>query len=337
MIPGLIDGHTHLANYFSPGQFLPYAMAGGTTCLVTETLEAYAIAGINGVTEFIESYQDQPIKVFSTAPVMISTSRKTSGIPEHELDSLLKRNDVLGLGEVYWQSLLQESDTLLPLVNQALALGKTVEGHSAGARQEKRAAYVGTGVSSCHEPITMEQALERLRMGVYVMVREGGVRQDLEPIAPIKDTGVDLRRMILVTDSVSPDFLINKGTLEYVAQKAINLGFNPVDVIRMVTLNVAEHFGIDHLVGGIAPGRFADLCIVPDIQTITPEWVISNGRVVARNGRCQVAPRRHTYSKKTLNSVILTRPLTAEDFKIWAPQGAGQADVRDLWEVPQMR
>ncbi|SDT83788.1 adenine deaminase [Desulfobacula phenolica] len=336
VIPGLIDGHTHLANYFSPTQFLPYAIAGGTTCMVTETTEAYPVAGIDGVIDFIESYQDQPVKVFNTAPVMVSISKATNEIPEDELEKLLKREDVLGLGEVYWQSMLQYPERILPLMNMTLAMGKTVEGHSAGARGEKLAAYVGAGVSSCHEPITMEQALERLRMGIYVMAREGGVREDLEAISTIKDLGIDLRRLILVTDSVSPEFLMKNGTLEYVLQKAIKLGFDPVDAVRMVTLNVAEHFGIDHMVGGIAPGRFADLCIIPDIRTIKPAWVISNGQVIARNGECEILPRVHNYSPKSLNSVNLKKTFSQNDFQIQAPTGTKKADVRIIEKITQL-
>ena len=101
VIPGLIDGHTHLANYFSAQEFLPYAIAGGTTCLVTETLEAYYVGGQKGVLDFIESYQDQPIKVFNTAPIMISPSKEASGIPEDELEKLLERDDVLEIGRAH--------------------------------------------------------------------------------------------------------------------------------------------------------------------------------------------------------------------------------------------
>ncbi|MBC8438800.1 MAG: adenine deaminase [Deltaproteobacteria bacterium] len=336
VIPGLIEGHTHLANYFCSREFLPYAMAGGTTCIVTETLEAYTVGGLKGVIDFIDSYQDQPVKVFSTAPVMISTSKNTSRIPEDELENLLKRDDVLGLGEVYWQSMFQDLENILPLINQALFLGKTVEGHSAGASDGKLAAYVGSGVSSCHEPINMDQALERLRMGLCVMAREGGVRKDLEAISKIKDQGVDLRRMVLVTDSVSPEFLIKKGTLEYVVQKAIDLGFNPVDAVRMVTLNVAEHFGIDHMVGGIAPGRFADLCIIPDIKKIKPSWVISNGIVIARDGKCLISAREHEYSEKSLNSINLKKIFTKDDFKILAPVGTKKINVRIIEKITML-
>ena len=336
VIPGLIDGHTHLANYFNAKEFLSYAIAGGTTCLVTETLEAYSVGGLEGVIDFIESYQDQPVKVFNTAPVMVSPSKKTNGISEDDLEKLLKRDDVLGLGEVYWQATFQEPESILPLMTRALSMGKIVDGHSAGAPRGKLAAYVGSGVSSCHEPITMDQALERLRLGLYVMVREGGVRKDLEAISKIKDQEVDLRRMVLVTDSVSPEFLIKNGTLEHVLQKAINLGFDPVDAIRMVTLNVAEHFGIDNLIGGIAPGRFADLCIIPDIQKINPAWVISNGNVIARNGKCIISPRNHEYSKKSLNSINLKKIFRKDDFKISAPLGIKKIDVRVIEKISML-
>lgn len=336
VIPGMIDGHTHLANYFCAKEFIPYAIAGGTTCMVTETLEAYPVCGFAGVIDFLESYQDQPVKVFSTAPIMISTSKETSKIPLDELDQLLTREDVLGLGEVYWQSVLQDPEMWLPLMARAIRLGKTVEGHSAGAKNGKLAAYVGTGVSSCHEPIDADQALERLRMGLHVMAREGGVRKDLEAISKIKDMGVDLRRMILVTDSVSPEFLAMNGYLEHAVQKAVDLGFNPVDVVRMVTLNVAEHFKIDHLVGGIAPGRCADLCIVPDLEHLKPVWVISNGRTVAKNGKCLVQPRHHAYSSESLNSIHLTRDFSGDDFNICAPAGTNQATVRIIEKATQL-
>ncbi len=336
VIPGLIDGHTHLANYFNAKEFLTYAIAGGTTCIVTETLEAYPVGGLEGVIDFIESYQDQPIKVLNTAPAVVSPSRKTNGIHENHLEALLKREDVLGMGEVYWQSMFQGSENILGLMKKALSCGKIVEGHSAGASKGKLAAYVASGVSSCHEPITMAQALERLRMGLCVMVREGGVREDLEAISKIKDLEVDLRRLVLVTDSVSPKFLIQNGTLEHVLQKAIHLGFNPVDAIRMVTLNVAEHFSIDHMVGGIAPGRFADLCIIPDISTIKPAWVIGNGKVIAKEGKCIISPRNHEYTPKSLDSINLKKMFYKDDFKISAPLGTKNIDVRVIEKVSML-
>ncbi len=334
VIPGLIDGHTHLANYVSSKEFMKQVIPDGTTCLVTETLEtAYPAAGTACILDFIESYQNQPVKVFFTVPMMVSPGQHFLKKSDQDLDLLLHRDDVLGLGEVYWQALLLEPDTVLPLISRVLVLGKTVEGHSAGAKNRKLAAYAGAGVSSCHEPIDLTQALERLRMGMYVMAREGGVRKDLTAISTIRNMDVDLRRMILVTDSVTPEFLMEKGYMSHVVQKAIDLGFRPVDAIRMATLNVAEHFGIDHLVGGIAPGRFADLCIVPDIRQITPKWVISSGKVVAGNGQCLAAPRDHVYSEKSLSTVTLNQAFSAADFTIPVNSDAEQVQVRIIDKI----
>jgi len=183
VIPGLIEGHTHIAWLYTAGEFLKYAMTGGTTTVVTETFEIYPVSGYDGVVDFLESLKDQPIKMFGTAPAMISISQTARGIPPETLEKLLARDDVVGLGESYWQAVLQEPDEILPLYEQTLAAGKTLEGHSAGARDKKLAAYVDLGISSCHEPINADQVLERLRLGLHIMVREGSIRRDLAEIS----------------------------------------------------------------------------------------------------------------------------------------------------------
>jgi len=232
VIPGLIDGHTHLAWFYTAAEFLRYAIAGGTTTVFTETLEPYAVSGYDGVIDFLESLRDQPIKILATAPAMVSTSQTARGMLPETLEKILARDDVIGLGESYWQAVLQEPDLLLPLFEKTLAAGKTLEGHSAGASDNKLAAYVAAGISSCHEPINAKQTLERLRMGLHIMVREGSIRRDLEEIAKIKDQGIDLRRLILSTDGVEPQDLIEKGYMEFVLQKAIDYGFDPISAIQ---------------------------------------------------------------------------------------------------------
>jgi len=328
VIPGLIEGHTHIAWLFTACEFLKYAMTGGTTAIITETFEIYPVSGYDGVLDFLESLQDQPIKIFGTAPAMISTSQAARGIPPETLEKLLARDDVLGLGESYWQAVLQEPERILPLYEQTLTAGKTLEGHSAGASDKKLAAYVGCGISSCHEPINAGQVLERLRLGLHIMVREGSIRRDLEEIAKIKDSHIDLRRMILSTDGVTPEDLIEKGYMEYVLQKAINCGFDPVAAIQMATLNVAEHFSMDSFIGGIAPGRYADMVIIPDVQTIKAQLVVSNGKVIAREGKLTAAPRSHPFTTRSLNSVQLNRDTKPADFKIHVTDGTDTATVR---------
>ena len=316
VIPGLIDGHTHIAWMFTAAEFLKYAISGGTTTVVTETLEPFLVSGYEGVIDFLDSLENQPIKILATAPAMVSISRTARDMPPETLAKLLARDDILGLGESYWQAVLQEPAQLLPRFEQTLAVGKTLEGHSAGARDKKLAAYVAGGISSCHEPINPGQVLERLRMGLHIMVREGSIRRDLAEISKIKDTGIDLRRLILSTDGVEPRDLIEKGYMEFVLRKAIEYGFDPVAAIQMATLNVAEHFSLDGLIGGIAPGRYADLVMIPDVQTIEAQMVISSGEVVAEKGTLLTAPRRHTFSKPSMNTINLPRDMKSSDFII---------------------
>lgn len=328
VIPGLIDGHTHLAWMATPDEFLKHIMTGGTTTIVTEVLEAYPIAGLEGTVELIESLQNQPIKCLCTAPAMVSISSQARQMPPDDLKALLDRGDVLGLGESYWQALLQEPDIILPRFKATLLSGKLLEGHSAGASEKKLNAYIAAGISSCHEPIKTHEVLERLRLGLHVMVREGSIRRDLEEIAQIQATGADLRRLILVTDGVHPKELLEKGYMEYVVQKAIDYGFNPVTAIQMATLNVAEHFNLDQVIGGIAPGRLADMVVIPNLDTIKAETVISNGIVIARNGNVEVHPRPHEWSPSSLNTVPIPEPMRDVDFQVSAPTKAGEALVR---------
>ena len=328
VIPGLIDGHTHLAWLFTVSEFLKYAMKGGTTAIITETLEPFPVSGYDGVVDFLESLKNQPIKIFSTAPFMASISNASRGISIETLEKLLSREDIIGLGESYWQSVLQQPDLSLPILNEALLSGKTLEGHSAGASINKLNAYIATGISSCHEPIKADEVLERLRLGLYVMIREGSIRRDLEEISKIRDFAIDLRRLILVSDGVEPEDLLKNGYMEFIVQKAIDCGFDPITAIQMATLNVAEHFSLDGIIGGIAPGRYADLVIIPDERTIKAQYVISNGQVIAQNGNLLIEPRRHAFSKQSMASVHLSRKLNAADFAVITHKTADRLEVR---------
>jgi len=316
VIPGLIDGHTHLASWSTIHEFLNQSMKGGTTTIITETMEVFPVAGYDGVIDFLESLNDQPIKLFATAAAMASISRAAMGIPTDIMQQLARRREIIGLGESYWQSVFQSPEVFQSNFETMLENKKTLEGHSAGARGNKLSAYAAMGISSCHEPTTAEDTLERLRLGFYVMAREGSIRRDLKSISRILDNHISLRRLVLTTDSISPSDLLELGYMEYPVQKAIDCGFDPVTAIQMATLNVAEHFGLDHAIGGIAPGKMADMVIIPDPDTIRAEYVISNGRVIAQDGELLISARRHPYSSKSLDTIRLSRKLTANDFKI---------------------
>lgn len=336
IIPGLIDGHTHLVWLFTASEFLRYAMVGGTTTIITETLEAFPVTGYEGLVDFIDSLSNQPIKMFATAPPMVSISKEARGIPEETLRKLLSRDDVIGLGEAYWQGVIQEPERFLPILEKALHGGRRLEGHAAGAKGRKLMAYLVPGISSCHEPISSEEVLERLRLGLYVMAREGSIRSDLNAISAVKDAGIDLTRLILVTDGIEPGDLLKKGYMDHVVQKAIDRGFDPVKAIQMATINVAEYFGLGGIIGGIAPGKYADIVIIPEARTIKAEYVISKGKIIAREGHLLLSPRKHSYSNDSLNSIRLSRELEPADFRIGVNKKGSHVDARVIDQVTEL-
>ncbi len=338
LIPGLIDGHTHIDTIYPVSELLRYAIAGGTTTIITETANIACALGYEGVIQFLSSAQNQPIKIFATAPPMVTISPVTEehALSVKELRKLLGRKDVLGLGESYWGGVVGGNQRVLDLITETLKRGKKVDGHSAGASGKKLQAYISSGVSSCHEPITAEEVRERLRLGLFVLIREGEIRRELEAVSGIKDENIDFTRLAISTDGLGPWQLISDGYMEFLLQKAIDLGFEPLQAIQMVTINVAQHFAIDDVIGGIAPGKYADMVIIPNLKTIRPEYVINNGQVVAQNGEPLVLPREHRYPQVVRNSIRLTRDFTAEDFAIPVASSRSEVKVRLIEQVTNL-
>lgn len=331
VIPGLIDGHAHLAHTHSTiDELLRYVIPSGTTTVISETLDICFALGYEGIIDFLEAVADQPIKIFVTAPSTYADAQQEylDVVSPEEFRRLLARDEVLGIGESNWARIARADERLLGLFSEALAFGKRLEGHSAGAKGNRLAAFAASGNSSCHESITAQEALDRLRLGLHVMIREGDVRKDLAEVAAIKDAGIDFRGLSFTTDGIGARHVIEHGFLNSVVQQAIDLGFDPVKAVQMGSLNVATHFGLDHLVGGIAPGRLADIVIVPDLATIKPECVISNGRIVYRDDRLAIEPRRHAYPEWMRHTVRLPRELAASDFAVRVDGPAGDLTVR---------
>lgn len=329
--PGFIDTHTHLLNYFNINDFLSYAIPSGVTTLVTEA-ESYGFAlGAEGVKIFLDQVDPCPIKMYVLVPPMISLSPMTKSlmISKEQLAGLFEDPRVIGLGESFWQgAILTRDNRVLDLMAETQRIGKSVQGHAAGAFDRKLAAYVATGVESCHEAISTDDVLNRLEMGLYAMIREGDIRRDLEIILPLKDK-VDFRRMILVTDGTNPSLLLETGYLHDVVQKAVDLGIDAMDAVRMVTLNPAEHLGLDTLIGGIAPGRHGDLLLLGDLGNMKPEVVISKGKVVAEKERMRIAIPDAGYPEALMNTVKAA-PISPLGLKISKSLSDEAGQVRTL-------
>ncbi|HYU18768.1 MAG TPA: adenine deaminase C-terminal domain-containing protein [Chloroflexota bacterium] len=324
VVPGLIDGHTHvLETRYSLAELLRYAVPGGTTTIITETGELATVLGRRAVDALLDALVDQPVKVFMTLPPLIGLAPFIEAhAPDLEAyERWLRHPRVLGLGEVYWGPLVRSDRRPLELVAATVAAERRAEGHSAGARGSRLIAYAAAGISSCHEPVTADEARERLRLGLYTMVREGEIRQDLAAMAPLWRDGTDLRRLVLVTDGQGPDRLLRLGYLDHCVRRAIELGLEPARAIQMVTLNVAEHFGRDRDLGAVAPGRCADLLLVPDLRDFRPTLVLSDGRVVARDGTLTVEPRQPSFPRHFYSTLKRPRIVRPADFAVPAPDG----------------
>jgi len=330
VVPGFIDGHTHIDWFMPPSELIRYAMKGGTTTIITEIPGIAFPLGYRGVVEFIRAVKNQPIKTFITAPAMVTKSpvSKEHALTVDEVRKLFMRKEVIALGESYWAPVVEGDDRILSLIDEAKKAGKKIDGHSAGARDNKLQAYASLGITSCHEPTTVEEILERLRLGMYVLVREGEIRRELEEVARIKDEKIDFRLMALATDGPGPWLLLNSGYMECIVQKAIDLGFNPVIAFQMASLNAAQRFGLDDTIGGIAPGKYADILIIPDMTTIRAEYVISNGEVVSHNGQLTMEPRKHHFPEWMLHTVQLPRDFKADDFAVRVGGDSCQVKVR---------
>lgn len=329
--PGLIDGHAHLDCIHRLDLYLAAAIPTGLTTLITETSNFSSVGGYPALAAFLGRLPQMPVTVFATAPaISYLLSDRGDGQPmlsTEEMAQLLEEPSVVGLGEVYWPAILEGRAPLSLLVAKAEALGKRVEGHTAGARGSKLAACVAAGISSCHESITAEEVRERLRLGLTTMVRDGSVRRDLGALdGALK--GMVPRRLVLVSDTVWAHHLLERGYLDEAARQAVAIGLEPMQALQAITLAPAEHFRIEGLVGGLAPGRQADLVLLPVLQEFRASLVIARGRVVAKDGRVTIPIPPLTLPSGVFPSPRVSQPLGLEDLRIPAPPGRDRVRVR---------
>ena len=329
--PGFIDGHTHLDCIHRLDHYLAAAIPTGLTTLITETSQLSTVGGYPALAAFLARLPGLPITAFATAPtISYLLSDRGDGAPMvsmEEMARLLEEPLVVGLGEVYWPAILEDRAGLRMLIAKAEAVGKRVEGHTAGARGNKLTACVAAGISSCHEPITAQEIQERLRLGLTTMVRDGSIRRDLGALEGAL-TGLVSRRLVLVSDTVWAHHLLQRGYLDESARQAVRMGLEPVQVLHAITLAPAEHFRIEGRVGGLVPGRQADMVLLPDLESFRPRLVIACGQVVAREGRVTVPIPPVELPTEVFPSPRLSPQLTINDLRIPAPAGRNRVRAR---------
>ena len=339
LLPGFIDAHTHLDNIFTCGAYTPFALATGNTTAITEMAMVANAWGKTGVEAFMEVAGRQMMRIFFLAPALtppfpdLETSQGLSG---QEFRRILKKPLILGVGEAYWPRVTGLDPRILSAYGLAHRLNKTREGHAAGARDDHLLAYTAAGTTSCHEATTAEEALARLRLGLAVMIREGFVRRELPAMAPLAGGGLDLGRLMLVSDLFDPADLLQGRGLNALLAQAVALGFDPLTAVQLVTRNPADYFGLKDL-GGLAPGKLADLVLVEDLHSfdILRVWVggqltVDQGRVLTAGPSYAFPPAaRRTFSVPRVREEIFFLPAPAPEVIVRAVKVVGPTITRE--------
>ena len=288
LVPGYIDPHFHPWFTYNPISFGEAVCRLGTTTIFCDNLIFYMLMGVRLFEGFMAALSVMPIKFFWFCRAVPQTPMTTEDelFSVKNLERLLKNPLVQSLGEITrWPEILRGDPKIIEMMGLTKSLKKRVDGHTAGAKYEQLSILSRAGVESCHESISAKEAIERLRLGFYVVLRESSLRQDLSDLLRIvTENKVSTDRIMLTSDASSPLFYEEHGATNHVLKLAMNEGLDPITAYRMVTINPAVYFGMDHEIGGIAPGRNADILVLNDLANPTPECVISRGRIIAENG-----------------------------------------------------
>jgi adenine deaminase len=301
LVPGYIDPHVHPAHVITPSALARHVLPLGTTTVFADTLQFWELGGVRGFRTVADALARSPLKFYWMLRVQGQT--RTSDEPRRfrprDLARAFAHPWVVAVGEVTrWADVHAGDPDLLGRIDLARARRLRVEGHTAGARADKIPAIAAAGLTSDHEPITAGEVLDRARQGIAVMLRESSLRPDLGGLLDaLKDAPGLAARAMLTTDGSMPGFIRDHGFVDHLLRTALAAGVPPVDAYRMVTLNPATYFRLDDDIGGIAPGRYADVCVLSDPSQPRPNVVIARGRLTARGGRLLVAVPEPPWSR----------------------------------------
>jgi adenine deaminase len=313
--PGFIDGHFHIeSTYLTPSNLSPVLLPLGTTTLIADPHEIVNVQGLAGLTFMLQNSRGLPLEIYFMAPSCVpATPLETSGsrLNDQDLRPLLRNPRILGLGELMnYPGVLKGDPEILKKLSSYYHRIK--DGHAPFLTGKDLCAYISTGIRSDHEATELKEAVEKLALGMFLMIREGTQARNLKTLLPLLNP-LTTRRCLLVSDDRHPVDLKKEGHLNFVLKKAVHGGLDPVLAIQMVTLNPAEYFRLRHL-GAVAPGYQADLVVLKSLSSFEVQAVYKKGRVTADNGRYQGEAPLPLGSEAT--SGMRIKPFTTEQFRI---------------------
>ncbi len=290
LAPGYIEPHTHITGMATPEEFAREVLRTGTTALLADTLQFLLHTPADRIPQLLTQLGEMPVLLLWFLRLHgASHLADESMFAIERLRPLLDIETVRAVGEVTrWPAVYYGDDDLLQKIAAGLAAGRRVEGHAPGTSYERLVALATAGWSSDHEAITAQEVVNRLRAGMYTMLRHSSLRPDLPALASaITDERVRSGRLMLTADGPETVTIVERGYLSHVIRQAIASGVPPVLAYQMATINPATYLGLDEEIGGIGPGRRADIVVLGDLRNPTPELVVARGEIAVQNGEVQ--------------------------------------------------
>jgi len=318
--PGFADPHLHIDQFVLPSEFAKQALLCGVTSLFSDPIDVVSVGGGRGFREFLRLGEGLPIRIFQVVPGGLPVDAKFSNgntMSLSETKSAIRHPHVLGLGEVFsWTKVTLREPKTMRFISSMLECDCIINGHTAGASDRKLNAYVSSGVLSCHEPVNFDQVLERLRLGMWIMIREGSIRRDLKEIIPrVLSSRTCLDRLMFCSDGLDPLDISKFGHIDHCIRESIKLGLEPIDAIIMASKNNFDYYNMGRDLGGIAPGKLADILIFKDLRSFRPAHVFVGGRLVISDGQLVTPIRKRTIPSWIKNTVKLGR-FSKNDFEV---------------------
>lgn len=334
LLPGFIDGHIHPeSTNLSIRGFAEIVLTHGTTAVMADMHEVGVVGGMEAIEAVLHEAKATDLKIYFVVPshVPFAPGLETSGgsFNSEIIEKALKRDDAVGLSEIVAPYLLQGNTELIKAMEIASKMGKSLQGHLPEMKGPAMNVCMAAGVSTDHESLSTEDAIERLRAGCYVMMREGSAARNMtECLKAITEHKLDSTMCSIVTDDLHTVDAVERGHLDDAVRTALKNGMDFVTAIQMVTINAARAFNLDREIGALAPGRRADINIAEGPEDFKVISVISGGNLVVEDSKLIKRYDKAEHEPILLNTIKLSKKITAEDLMIKVDKEAKEARVK---------
>lgn len=321
-IPGLIDTHVHIdSTLLTPAGLVELTLPRGTTALFVDPMEISNVAGYYGLEALFHASQGLPTRIHleissrvPTAPGLETTGGR---LGPGEVKRLLAWPSSVSLGELDPSKVLGLKPEYFAKIDAALQRGKIANGHAIGLEGRDLDAYAAAGLFDDHECETYEQGKARVALGMAVLVREGSTERNLDAlVGGLVRENADTRHWMMCTDDKHPNEILAEGHIDYMVNKAIQLGLPPIQAIQMATLNAAAHFRLEHEIGSLSPGRRADFLLSERLDFIKPVQVFFDGHLVVEHGHLTSPPSTAPFPETLRHTFQITRGFQAADYQL---------------------